>query len=166
MYPEVSLAEARRRRDKARKLLRARIDPSAARQAETASQIDRESVELVGYLHVMTSIFVSDNRYTFRLRPAPHQDYDPKSWYDQCAIYARIPRDKEGKPNHVRDYGTSFASVAILDVNGREILGWTNMRDSRPVRIQGTVVKPYAKGTGLDGSNTIDVVEIELLEGS
>lgn len=42
-YPEVKLKEARDRRDRARAQLRDGIDPSAARKAERAARIDRES---------------------------------------------------------------------------------------------------------------------------
>ena len=48
VYPEVSLAEARERRDAARKLLAQGIDPSATRRAEKAeAQAGEESFELV-----------------------------------------------------------------------------------------------------------------------
>ena len=47
---------------------------------------------------------------------------------------------------------------------GREIRGWSGILDSRPVRLKGTVVTPCGSPTGLGGSHTIDVVEIELLE--
>lgn len=123
-----------------------------------------ESVELTGYLYVKASIFVSNNRYTFTFRPAPYQSYDSETWHSQCTIHARIPRDREGRPNHVKEYGTSFPSVVVLDMNGREIRGWTRIRDSRHVRLKGTVVQPYAMATGLGGSHTIDVTEIELLD--
>ena len=41
VYPDVSLKDARERRDAARKLLANNVDPSAARKAEKAAMADR-----------------------------------------------------------------------------------------------------------------------------
>jgi len=123
-----------------------------------------ESVDLTGHLYVKFVTTVSNERIVFSFCPAPYESYKSNEWADRCTIHAWIPRDKEGKPNHVKAYGTSFSSVVILDAHSREIRGWDRMRDSRPVRIVGTVIKPYGGPTGLGGSHTIDVVEIELLE--
>ncbi len=41
VYPDVSLKDARDRRDEARKLLASGVDPAAARKAEKALQADR-----------------------------------------------------------------------------------------------------------------------------
>lgn len=47
VYPEVSLADARERRDEARRLLASGIDPSAARKAERAAQAGAETFEAI-----------------------------------------------------------------------------------------------------------------------
>jgi integrase len=47
VYPDVGLAEARRRREEARKLVAAGADPSAARKAEKASRAGADSFEAI-----------------------------------------------------------------------------------------------------------------------
>ena len=123
-----------------------------------------ETVELTGYLYLKIVTRVSRERIVFSFCPAPYESYPPGSRSDWCTIHAWIHRDMAGSPNHVREYGTTWTSVVILDMHGREIRGWTGTRDSRHVRVVGTVVQPYGSATGLGGSHTIEVSEIELLE--
>ncbi len=64
-YPEVSLKDARFKRDDARKLLRQGIDPSAVRRAERAAGVERaaNSFEIVAreWLDKQSAVFVPDH---------------------------------------------------------------------------------------------------------
>lgn len=139
--------------------------PSPTKEGARVADLNiGETVELTGYLYVKGITTVANEKIVFSFCPAPYQSYASGEWSDRCTIHAWIRRDKAGKPNHVREYGSTWPSVVILDKDGREIRGYSRSLDSRHVRLKGTVVKPYGTATGLGGSHTIDVAEIELLE--
>ncbi|MDH4209521.1 MAG: hypothetical protein OEV76_11650, partial [Anaerolineae bacterium] len=70
-------------------------------------------------------------------------------------------------PNHVKELPKEFqmGQVVVWDTTGTEIQGWQRNLDSFHVRVVGVVVDPYGGDTGLGGSNTLQLQEIQLLEG-
>jgi LysM repeat protein len=139
--------------------------PSPEEAGARVADLNRgDTVELVGYLYVRTYTFTLNDRILFHLFPAPYNSYESGTWDQQCFIRVWIARDENGKPNHVKAYGKSRADVVILDKDGQEIRGWSGSRDSLHVRIRGQVVSPFPKPTGLGGSHTINLIEIERLQ--
>jgi hypothetical protein len=122
------------------------------------------TVELDAYLYVKSFSNIRDNMMPFTLRGIPYQSGD-SGWSDACQIHLLIPRGTG--PNHVNELPDKFqfGDVVVWDTTGREIRGWQRNLDSYHVRVVGTVVKAYGGETGLDGSNTIRLEAIELLEG-
>jgi hypothetical protein len=122
------------------------------------------TVELDAYLYVKSFSNIRDNMMPFTLRGIPYQSGE-SDWTNVCQIHLLIPRGTG--PNHVNELPDKFqfGDVVVWDTNGREIRGWQRNLDSYHVRVVGTVVKAYGGDTGLDGSNTIQLEAIELLEG-
>jgi LysM repeat protein len=138
--------------------------PSPEEAGARVADLNRgDTVELVGYLYVRSFTFTLNDRILFHLFPAPYNSYESGTWEQQCYIRVWIARDESGKPNHVKQYGKSRAEVVILDKEGQEIVGWSGARDSLHVRLRGQVVSPFPKPTGLGGSQTINLIEIERL---
>ena len=80
VYPTVSLRDARERREKARKLLADRIDPSANRKAEKNSRADREanSFEMIAREWMETQAKVWSEDYAKRKMQMFERDIFPK----------------------------------------------------------------------------------------
>jgi hypothetical protein len=122
------------------------------------------TVELDAYLYVKSFSNIRDNMMPFTLRGIPYQSGD-SGWIDACQIHLQIPIGTG--PNHVKELPDKFqmSQVVVWDGSGREISGWQRSLDSYHVKVRGLVVKAYGGDTGLDGSNTLRVEQIELLEG-
>ena len=122
------------------------------------------TVELDAYLYVKSFAMLRDGMMPFTLRGIPYQSGDT-TWSDACQIHLLIPMGTG--PNHVGELPEKFqmGDVVVWDSAGREISGWQRNLDSYHVRVVGVVIKAYGGDTGLDGSNTVRVEQIELLEG-
>jgi len=122
------------------------------------------TVELDAYLYVKSFSNIRDNMMPFTLRGIPYQSGD-SGWIDACQIHLQIPIGTG--PNHVKELPDKFqmSQVVVWDSAGREISGWQRGLDSFHVRVRVVVVKAYGGDTGLDGSNTLRLEEITLLEG-
>jgi hypothetical protein len=122
------------------------------------------TVELDAFLYVKSFSNIRDNMMPFTLRGIPYQSGD-SGWIDACQIHLQIPIG--AGPNHVNELPDKFqmGQVVVWDSAGREISGWQRGLDSFHVRVKGVVVKAYGGDTGLDGSNTLRLEEITLLEG-
>ena len=121
------------------------------------------TVELEGYLYVKSASLTGGETMAFTLRGIPYVTGD-NAWSKACQIHAWIPIGTG--PNHVSKVPSTFKiqDVVVWDRDGREIGGWYSSLDSRRVRLVGKVARAYGTQTGLSGSNTISLEEIELLE--
>jgi len=122
------------------------------------------TVELDAYLYVKSFSNIRDDMMPFTLRGIPYQSGD-SGWSDACQIHLLIPIGTG--PNHVKELPDKFqmGQVVVWDGSGREISGWQRNLDSYHVRVVGLVVKAYGGDTGLDGSNTLRVEQVHLLDG-
>jgi hypothetical protein len=122
------------------------------------------AVELDAYLYVKSYSNIRDNMMPFTLRGIPYQSGD-STWIDACQVHLLIPIGTG--PNHVKELPDKFqfGDVVIWDNTGAEIQGWQRNLDSYHVRVRGVVVEAYGGDTGLNGSNTVRLEEIELLGG-
>jgi hypothetical protein len=121
------------------------------------------TVELRGYLYVKSFSNIRDGMMPFTLREIPY-DTDNPNWTEACEIHLFIAIGSG--PNHVTELPEKFefGDVVVWDRTGREIRGWQRNLDSYHVRVVGVVIEAYGGDTGLGGSNTIRLQEIELLE--
>jgi len=119
-------------------------------------------MEIEGYLYVKSASLKRGQMMAFTLRGIPYQR--GTDWSKACKIHLFIPIGSG--PNHVVELPSTFSisDVVVWDKTGREIRGWTRSLDSRRVRVLGEVAKRYGSETGLQGSNTMHLVEIELLD--
>ncbi len=122
------------------------------------------TVELDAYLYVKSYSNIRNNVMPFTLRGIPYQSGD-SGWIDACQIHLLIPIGTG--PNHVKELPDKFqfGDVVVWHNAGGEIRGWQRNLDSYHVRVRGVVVDAYGGDTGLNGSNTVRLEEIELLEG-
>ena len=92
-YPEVGLADARDRRDEARKQLAAGIDPAAARKAEKAVRIEnaKNSFEAVGREWLEKFVDTWVKTYSVKVRRRFERDLFP--WLGSQPIAETKPRD-------------------------------------------------------------------------
>lgn len=120
------------------------------------------TVELEGYLYVKYMSTIKDNKMVFTFRPIPYDVHRSEEWHNACEMHVWIPIG-EG-PNHVCELPRTFkfSEVVIWDKDGREIACWQGGLDSCHVYVKGKVVETYGAETGLGGSNTISLIEIEL----
>ena len=121
-------------------------------------------VELDAYLYVKSFSNIRDNMMPFTLKGIPYRSGDD-GWIDACQVHLKIPIGTG--PNHVKELPDKFqmGQVVVWDSAGGEISGWQRGLDSYHVRVRGAVVEAYGGDTGLDGSNTLRLEEITLLEG-
>jgi murein DD-endopeptidase MepM/ murein hydrolase activator NlpD len=121
------------------------------------------SVQIEAHLYVKSFSMMHDGMMPFTLREKPYQSGDP-GWADACQIHLLIPVGTG--PNHTKELPKNFqmGQVVVWDASGREIQGWQRSLDSFRVRVIGVVVEPYGGQTGLDGSNTVRLEGIHLLE--
>jgi LysM repeat protein len=121
------------------------------------------TVQLQGYLYVKSFSMIREGMMPFTLREFPY-GAGTAGWSEACQIHVFIPVGSG--PNHVIELPDEFqmGDVVVWDKTGREIRGWQRNLDSYHVRLVSLVVEPYGGETGLGGSNTIRLQEIELLE--
>jgi hypothetical protein len=139
--------------------------PSPAEQGKEAASLALGStVELEAYLYVKSFAMIGDGMMPFTLREIAYGAPDT-NWNDACQIHLLIPIGSG--PNHVTELPDKFdfGDVVVWDNTGREIRGWQRNLDSYRVRVVGVVVETYGTDTGLPGSNTIRLQEVQLLEG-
>lgn len=121
------------------------------------------TVQLQGYLYVKSFSMIREGMIPFTLREFPY-GVGSTDWSEACQIHVFIPIGSG--PNHVIELPDEFqiGDVVVWDKTGREIRGWQSNLDSFHVRLVGVVVRTYGEETGLGGSNTIRLEEIQLLE--
>jgi hypothetical protein len=121
------------------------------------------TVQLDAYLYVKSFSMMHDGMMPFTLRGIPYQSGDA-NWSNACQIHLLVPVGTG--PNHVNELPEKFqmGQVMVWDSSGKEIRGWQRSLDSFHVRVTGVVVEPYGGDTGLSGSNTIQLQQIQLLE--
>ena len=138
--------------------------PWPGKEGRLAPSMDMDStVELEGHLYVKSSSVKRGEMMAFTLRAIPYVTGDT-GFSNACQVHVFIPIGTG--PNHVCEVPSKFKieDVVVWDKDGREIGGWHKSLDSRPVRVVGKVIRIYGTKTGLSGSNTIALSEIELLE--
>lgn len=127
-----------------------------------------DRIELRGYLYVNQFPAVSQGLMPFLFREIPYPSGadigHQMNWGDACLAYVYISIGSG--PNHVGELPREFrlADVMVWDKDGKDIRGWERNLDSFHVRVVGVVVESYGTETGLSGSNTIRLEDIELLE--
>jgi hypothetical protein len=127
-----------------------------------------DRIELRGYLYVNQFPAISQGLVPFLFREIPYPSSaemgQQMSWGDACLAYVYISIGSG--PTHVGEFPREFrlADVVVWDQDGKEIQGWERNLDSFHVRVVGVVVGTYGTKTGLSGSNTIRLEDIELLE--
>lgn len=138
--------------------------PSPKEEGQLVANLDMgSSVELEGYLYVKSYSNIRDGLMPFTLKEIPYDSHEA-NWLEACQIHLFIPIGTG--PNHVGELPDrfQFGDVVVWDATGREIRGWQRNLDSFHVRVVGVVMETYGEDTGLGGSNTIRLQEIELLE--
>lgn len=139
--------------------------PSPEEEGEEVANMTMGSrVELEAYLYPKSFSTIRQGMMPFTLREIPYDVHNP-DWGGACEIHVFIPIGTG--PNQVIELPQKFQldDVVVWDKTGREIRGWQRNLDSFHVRVVGVVVETYGADTGLGGSNTIRLEEIELLEG-
>jgi hypothetical protein len=139
--------------------------PSPKEEGQLVANFDLGStVELEAYFYVKSFSNIRDGMMAFTLKEIPYASHEA-NWLEACQIHLFIPVGTG--PNHVGQLPDrfQFGDVVVWDVTGREIRGWQRNLDSFHVRVVGVVIETYGEDTGLGGSNTIRLQEIELLEG-
>ena len=140
-------------------------EPSPLEQGSLVANLQLGSaVQLDAHLYVKSFSMMHDGMMPFTLRGIPYRSGDA-GWADACQIHLLVPVGSG--PNHVIELPKNFqmSQVVVWDTTGREIRGWQRSLDSFHVRVTGVVVEPYGGDTGLQGSNTIQLQQIQLLEG-
>jgi LysM repeat protein len=122
------------------------------------------TVRLDAHLYVKSFSMMHDDMMPFTMRGIAYHSGDA-NWSNACQIHLLVPVGTG--PNHVNELPEQFqmGQVVVWDNSGREIRGWQRSLDSFHVRVTGVVVEPYGGDTGLGGSNTIQLQQIQLLEG-
>ena len=137
--------------------------PSPSEEGKLVANLDLGStVELEAYLYVKSFSNIRDGMMPFTLKEIPYESHEA-DWIDACQIHLLIPIGTG--PNHVGELPDrfQFSDVVVWDKTGQEIRGWQRNLDGFHVRVMGVVVEAYGGDTGLGGSNTIRLQEIELL---
>lgn len=138
--------------------------PSPEEEGQLVANLNTgTTVELEGHLYVKSFSMIREGMMPFTLRESPY-GAPGTDWTDACQIHVFIPIG--AGPNHVIELPDEFkiGDVVVWDKTGREIRGWQRNLDSFHVRLAGVVIESYGGETGLGGSNTIRLQEIELLE--
>jgi hypothetical protein len=138
--------------------------PSPKEEGQLVANLDIGSTaELDAYLYVKSFSNIRDGMMPFTLKEIPYASHEA-NWLEACQIHVFIPIGTG--PNHVGELPDrfQFGDVVVWDKTGQEIRGWQRNLDSFHVRVVGVVVETYGEDTGLGGSNTIRLQEIELLE--
>lgn len=137
--------------------------PSPKEEGEIVANLPLgNTVELDAYLYAKSFSMIREGMMPFTLREIPYQT-GSTTWSEACQIHLLIPIGTG--PNHVNELPDKFqmGDVVVWDMTGREIRGWQRNLDSYHVRVSGVVVEAYGGDTGLDGSNTIRMEQIELI---
>lgn len=138
--------------------------PSPEEEGQLVANLNMgTTVELKGHLYVKSFSMIREGMMPFTLREFPYGEPDT-NWSEACLIHVFIPIGSG--PNHVIELADKFeiGDVVVWDTTGREIRGWQRNLDSFRVRLVGVVIETYGEETGLGGSNTIRLQEVELLE--
>jgi LysM repeat protein len=140
-------------------------EPSPQEEGTLVANLPMGStVQLDAYLYVKSFSLRHDGMMPFTLRGIPYRSGDD-NWIDACQVHLLVPVGIG--PNHVNELPENYqmAQVVVWDTTGRAIQGWQRSLDSFHVQVTGVVVEPYGGDTGLSGSNTIQLQQIQLLEG-